>query len=504
MKKFYVLLLSFFVITNVIGQGRATGHISGNIQKAEIVSASTFKSINEVFYQNDFQGADPFAQMVMENIDGNTDNPVITAIPLDFTAGYILLVLNTDTTNVWAGSNSYFATPAQADRWLITPAIAITDSAVLSWNAFSVIIQGTGTGESYEVYVTTTIAGAAPAHTDFTNAPVFTITTEGASPAWASHEVDLKALGFVNQTIYIAFRHTSNDEGVLGIDNILVERYTAPVIGQMEGDFEDVTDFSIDLSPWTNIDGDGLISYGFAGVTFPHMGEAMAFIAFNPATTTPALTGAAPHGGERYGASFAVADDSNTGLVNDDWLISPQVTIAVNGKITFWARTYDDQYGQLERFKVGVSTTTPTEAAMTIISPAPYVEADTAWTQYQYDLSAYAQQQVYVGINCVSVGYYTFIFMIDDIVIDTATIGLPEVNKNEITVYPNPASHVLNINNIRNSTVYVYNMLGEVVASIRDADTNNKINVSSFAEGTYMVKVFGNKDVFTKMINIIK
>ena len=506
MKKFYVLLLSFFVIANVIGQGKATGHISGNSKKAVNVTAPAFKSINEVFYSNDFQSTtDPFAGMVMENVDGNTDNAVITAIPLDFTAGWLTLILNTDTTNAFAGSNSYFTTPALADRWLITPAIAITDSAVLSWQAISVVIQTGGTGESYEVYVATSIAGTAAAHTDFTGAPVFTITTE-ASTGWTPHEVDLKALGYVNETIYIAFRHNSNDQGVMGLDNILVERYTAPVVGQMEGDFEDVDDFSLDLSPWTNIDVDALPSYGFTGIDFLHSGDAFGFIAFNPAATSPAVTGADPDpaGGVRYGASFSVADDNDTGLQNNDWIISPQGTIAANGKITFIARTYTSQYGENERFKVGISTTTPTAAAMTIITPGTYVEADTLWTQYQYDLSAYAGQLAYVGVNCVSTGFHAFIFMIDNIVVDFSTINVPEITNKEIAVYPNPACNVLNINNVKNTSVYVYNMLGEVVASIKDAENDNSINVLSFAEGTYMVKVFGNDGVFTKMINIVK
>jgi hypothetical protein len=65
---------------------------------------------------------------------------------------------------------------------------------------------------------------------------------------------------------------------------------------------------------------------------------------------------------------------------------------------------------------VGVSTTGMDPADFTIISEGDYVEVPaTEWTEFNYDLSAYAGQNVYVGIQCVSND--AFILLVDDVMV---------------------------------------------------------------------------------------
>ncbi|MCX6256485.1 MAG: choice-of-anchor J domain-containing protein [Bacteroidia bacterium] len=493
--KWNALFLMISMFGSVSGQIQSR---SAQITKPDNTPAGIYKSLNQVLYSNDFQSSDPLGGMINENVDANPDNAYILQNGFNFSSGWVPILLQ-GSTNVLAASNSYFASPAQADRWLITPAITITDTSLLSFDAISVDVQGLGIGDSYEVYATTTIAGSFPTHNDFSGVPLISVTSE--SDTWTKHTIDLRTAGYQSGKIYIAFRHTSFNIGVLGLDSINV---SATVVVNMGGDFENVPDFSLDLSPWTNIDGDSLHSYGFLDNYFTHMGEAFGFIAFNPAACSPAITGMDPHAGLRYGASFAVMDTANSGLANDDWIISPLGTVADSGKVTFWARSYTASFGNKERFKVGISTTTPTEAAMTIISPGNFVEADTVWTKYQYDLSAYTGQQIYIGINCVSIGYKSFIFMLDDILIDFTPVDVSEVEKNKVTIYPNPAYNILNINGVINSSIFVYNMTGSVVEYIKDAPANNSLDISGFATGTYLVRVLGNNNIFTRLISIIR
>ncbi|NTV84202.1 MAG: hypothetical protein HGA23_07880, partial [Bacteroidales bacterium] len=53
--------------------------------------------------------------------------------------------------------------------------------------------------------------------------------------------------------------------------------------------FETYNDFSLMINPWTTQDVDGYQTYGITDVTFPHSGEPMSYIVFNPLSTTPSL-----------------------------------------------------------------------------------------------------------------------------------------------------------------------------------------------------------------------
>ncbi|MDD2635182.1 MAG: T9SS type A sorting domain-containing protein [Bacteroidales bacterium] len=73
-------------------------------------------------------------------------------------------------------------------------------------------------------------------------------------------------------------------------------------------------------------------------------------------------------------------------------------------------------------------------------------------------------------------------------------------NISTISAYPNPASSVITVANAENENIVVLNMLGEVVANISNASSNQTIDISNLSNGTYFVKV--NSEVFK--INLIK
>lgn len=188
-------------------------------------------------------------------------------------------------------------------------------------------------------------------------------------------------------------------------------------------DFEDEVEWTFDFTPWTVVDVDLLPTYGFTGITFPHNYEEMAFIVFNPETTEPPMTGdpeIQPHSGTQFGACMASVPSGSQG--NDDWFMSDLIEIGSDSEgatFTFWAKSYTDQYG-LERFNVAVSTTGNDPADFTVISGASYLEAPIVWTEYTFDLDAYAGESIYVAIQCVS--YDAFVFMIDDLVVDPGIV----------------------------------------------------------------------------------
>lgn len=192
--------------------------------------------------------------------------------------------------------------------------------------------------------------------------------------------------------------------------------------GELQEDFEGFNDFELDLSPWMNIDEDGAETYGIEGYTFPGMYDSMAFIVFNPGMVTPSMTNdpaIQPHSGDKFAACFS----SIPPPYNDDWLISPQVTLGTNSELNLWVKSYTDEWG-LERYNIGISTTDGSPGSFTIISgPSPLLAPATAWQEKTFDISDYDGQAVYIGIQCVSQD--AFIFMVDDVEIrwDDAATG---------------------------------------------------------------------------------
>jgi len=199
-------------------------------------------------------------------------------------------------------------------------------------------------------------------------------------------------------------------------DNTFSITSPGSTITSLDEDFELYTDFVLDFSPWTLVDVDGNTTFGIEDFDFNNEGAPMAYIIFNPLATSPPLTDNwEAHGGNKYAACFG-----STTPPNNDWLISPQVTPGNSSELKFWARSLTSSYG-LERFKVGVSTSSTSPQDFTIISTGSYLEAPADWTQFTFDLSAYEGENIYVGINCVSND--AFVFMVDDVTITSEQVA---------------------------------------------------------------------------------
>ena len=271
-------------------------------------------------------------------------------------------------------------------------------------------------------------------------------------------------------------------------------------------DFEDASDFQLDdFDPWTTYDGDGQTTYGIQDIDFTNQNYTGSFIAFNHASTTPAAgENWEAHGGDRCGICFAATTPSN-----NDWLISPQVSLEDDSEFIFWAKSATDQYG-LERFKVLVSTSGNSVGNFSAISSGDYVEAPIEWTQYTYDLSAYDNDDVYVAIQCVSND--AFAFMIDDIEILTegnSTIGESHNNPNNISIFPNPTSSIIYIDlgnlDIEKAQIRLMNVSGQII-DVKAETHNNLISLdmSNLSEGLYFIEVSSKKGKSIHKISIKK
>jgi hypothetical protein len=71
-----------------------------------------------------------------------------------------------------------------------------------------------------------------------------------------------------------------------------------------------------------------------------------------------------------------------------------------------------------------------------------------------------------------------------------------------ISVYPNPSSGIVNVSGVETAMYYVYNALGQMVASGEISNENATLNLSNQTSGMYLLKVVSNGAVQTKQIII--
>jgi len=167
------------------------------------------------------------------------------------------------------------------------------------------------------------------------------------------------------------------------------------VPGEMFSDsFESYEDFALEFPPWVSLDLDMQQTYGIASHYWPNCFIPQAFMIFNPSAVAPPLTEMVPYEGSKLAVCAA-----STSAANNDWLISPQITGAHT--LSFWAKSYSTAY-ELERIKVGISTTGTLPTDFTYISGPNYLQVPGNWTQYSYDLSPWIESPIYLVIQCLS------------------------------------------------------------------------------------------------------
>ena len=181
-------------------------------------------------------------------------------------------------------------------------------------------------------------------------------------------------------------------------------------------DFESYAPFSINFGEWTGIDADNEAAAPLVG-TYPNRGVLQYAQIINPLTVNPTWWYDYPILRPYSGQQYVGFTRTNSGNANDDWLISPTITVGTDNILSFMGKAAD-RYP--ERFMVYVTTKLdqPTQEDFVRIDKDNYETADyTGWKQYSYDLSSYAGQQIKFAIRYVSYynRYGSFMLMVDDV-----------------------------------------------------------------------------------------
>ncbi len=283
--------------------------------------------------------------------------------------------------------------------------------------------------------------------------------------------------------------------------------------------FEEHADFTTNLNGWIQHDVDGEATYGFSNVEFEHAGEAMSYMVFNPNSTTPPITDMTAYEGDKFLASFA----SSAGT-NDDWIISPYMTIGTTTVVSFYARSYTDEYG-LEKFRVLMSLggDQPSDFQFSLHQGIDYLEAPTEWTPYYFNLSDLTGTSVRIAIQCISND--AFVFMTDNFRIDSTDDGVDNDDQQVAPLmstleqnYPNPFNPETSIAySLKTSglvSLDIYNVKGQKVKTLindnQEAGSHTAVwngrddkgnNVSS---GVYFYKLKSGNYTSTRKMILLK
>lgn len=183
-----------------------------------VYSVNSFSQVE--IHSEDFDSGIPVSYSIVNN-DGLQPDAAVG----EYTEAWISVADPENTSDMVAGSTSFFSPVGQADRWLITPPLTLGSFGnFISWNAKS---HDASFPDDYLVLVSTTDASLS----SFVDT-IGSVNEEYAE--WTSRTVDLSDEGYNDQTIYVAFVNRTNDGFKLYLDDILVRKEDPASISENE------------------------------------------------------------------------------------------------------------------------------------------------------------------------------------------------------------------------------------------------------------------------------
>ena len=192
------------------------------------------------------------------------------------------------------------------------------------------------------------------------------------------------------------------------------------------------------------------------------------------------------------------------------------VTTGETYKISFWVKsntsgtlTINGQYG------VSTGLTQDAAGMTTVLMAAKTITANAqagTWTKDSVNFVATTTGTRYfalIGGGAITNTVSSQINVrFDDILISkvTGTSGIKNNSLSDlVSLYPNPTSGVLNINNLEaNSTIEIFNVIGEKVLFSNLLKGNNIVDLSNLSNGSYFVKLNSNNQIITKKVILSK
>lgn len=186
---------------------------------------------------------------------------------------------------------------------------------------------------------------------------------------------------------------------------------------------------------------------------------------------------------------------------NNDWLITPLLTLPADEEIefSFWAKSQDPSY--LESFDIQIST----DGGENFTKVGNETDISASYTKYSYDLSEYAGQNLHIAVVCISVDRY--FILVDDIscAIKESTSSPIIPLEFNVKAYPNPFANNLTVESDKGMRrIVITNINGQVLMQKHiNGEISKQINTEKLGSGLYLLQVIdinGN----SKHIKLVK
>lgn len=266
-----------------------------------------------------------------------------------------------------------------------------------------------------------------------------------------------------------------------------------------------------EVSAW-----DGPYSVGVPLTTAASLPYSYDFEAFNNATAGWATLNGATGGvwgiyngpaEFQYDGNFAGAIGG--AAVTNSWLFSRGLNLVGGTEITvsYWLRKADLGDGESinNNMTVTIGTDKTAAAQTTIIATHEGIE-ETEYTEQAFTYTVPASGVYYLGFHATS-GVQTAAtqggILLDDVTV-SGVAGVNESLASQLSVFPNPATNVINVinnNNILVEGINIVDLNGRTVKSAKfDGVTEAQVNISDLANGVYMMTVSSDKGTMTQKI----
>ena len=197
-------------------------------------------------------------------------------------------------------------------------------------------------------------------------------------------------------------------------------------------DFESYEAFAVNFGEWTGIDGDKLNAAALVG-DYPNRGLRQYAQIMNPLAVTPMWYYDYPILRAYSGKQYVGFVRTSTGDANNDWLISPEITVGTDNILSFLAKAAD-KYPEKFIVYITTQTTEPEPDDFVQLSAGNYESVDyKAWHKMQYDLSQYAGKKVKIAVRYISEANSGGAFML---MVDDFYVGQPDYGKNAAAATP--------------------------------------------------------------------
>lgn len=246
--------------------------------------------------------------------------------------------------------------------------------------------------------------------------------------------------------------------------------------------FENQAPFSQSIPGFIIRDLDMSATWAWNNVDFPGEGSPIGWMVFAPSQTQPPLANVSAYSGSQMLAAM-----SATNPPNNDWLILPNLRPGTNSQFSFWARSFTSAFG-LERLKVMISLGDSLPQSFIPLSGEAWYGIPATWTLYEFDLSAYANQDIFLALNCVSMD--AFALFIDNLQVrgeggyldhESAVAAVPKP-------YPNPARKSFMLKSEDYFDLSIYNLRGQHLATRQKVKEFHSQDIS-LQPGIYLIRM---------------